>query len=233
MIISAIIGLVFACAFFYYENARQKVLNEQLQNRLGIIETQLGVSNNAGNTSESIANKVEDINKDLKNTNDEIRKLWNITNDKNKKMLDIHEAKIVEQGKSIDSLQGTTTELKKISAQTEKSTGEASRLAAESNQTANEAAKALADMRSSVGTIQQRLAQGDPQVREALQQATMAQEQSEQLQTKIDALTKRTSEHEDSLRSIDSFRRSVSNDVSKLKQLSFPQDGSPNTGNGR
>lgn len=226
---STIIALFAACAFFYYENAKQKVLNEQLQNRLAVLEAQLGVSGSSADASESLTNKVTDLTKDLKNADDEIRKLWSITNDKNRKLLDSHEARIAEQTKIIDALQNATSELKKTSAQTEKAVGDANRQAAESNQTATEIAKAVAEMRTSVGALQQRMAQGDPQVREALQQATMAQEQSEQLQTRIDTLAKKVSDHDESLRSIDNFRRNISNDVNKLKQPSIgsePMQGS-------
>jgi chromosome segregation ATPase len=216
------VALSVFCALFYYENAQQKVLNDQLQIRLSTLESQLGVSMAAnGQPVESLSTKVQDIDKDLKNTNDEIRKLWAITNDKHKKVLESHELKLAEQGKAVDSLQNTVTEMKKSVAQTEKGVAEASRLATESKQSAADASQAISEMRNAVGTLQQRVTQGDPQVREATQQAAMAQEQSEQLQIKLDGLSKRVSDHDESIRSIDSFRRSVSGDLGKLKQQSI------------
>lgn len=220
--ILAFMALSIFCALFYYENAQQKLLNEQLQNRLGLLETQLGVSNGSNTGSESLTNKVQDLGKDLKAANDDIHKL-STASDKNKKLLDSHESKIAEHDKNIDTLQSTATELKKSVAQTEKTAGDANRSATESNQAATDATKAIAEIRSAVGTLQQRISQGDPQVREASQQAAMAQEQSEQLQTKVDALAKHVTDHDESLRSIDYFRRSVSSDLSKLKGQSLEQ----------
>ncbi|HQQ63933.1 MAG TPA: hypothetical protein PLF22_10210 [Pseudomonadales bacterium] len=231
--VGTLLALVLLCAFFYYENARQKVLNNELQNRLAVIEAQLGVSGNTADASESLTNKVTDLGKDVKNANEEIRKLWGITNDKNKKILDSHEARLTEQAKTLDTLQNSTTELKKSSAQMEKTVGEVNRIVSENSQTTTETAKVVAEMRNSVGALQQRIAQGDPQLREALQQSTMAQEQSEQLQAKLDAIAKKISDHDDSLRSIDSFRRSISSDVNKLKQQTFGTEQIPAPGNPR
>ncbi|MEZ5435322.1 MAG: hypothetical protein R3E67_01490 [Pseudomonadales bacterium] len=46
----------------------------------------------------------------------------------------------------------------------------------------------------------------------------MALEQNDQLQKKLDALNKRLADQEETLRSVDSFRRSVNSDLNKLKQ---------------
>ncbi len=217
-------ALSLCCALLYYQNAQQSVLNDQLQKRLSSLESQLGV-NTAVNASngETLGEKVKQLDDNLKAADDEIRKLWGVTNDKNKKSLESHETRIAEHEKSLTTLQGIVGEMKKSVAQTEKSLSETSRVAAESNKAASDATQAISEMRSAVGALQQRVAQGDPQVREASQQAAMAQEQGEQLQVKLDTLSKRVTEHEESLRSIDSFRRSVNSDLGKLKGQSLQE----------
>lgn len=222
-------GLAAACAYFYYMNAQQRLLNQQLQNRLSTLESQLGVSNGAADQpgGETLGSKVKTLDESLKTANEEIRKLWGITNDKNIKSLANHESKLDEHDKNLSALQASVTELKKSVALTEKSAAEATRLANESNSAMATVGQNIAEMRNSVGTMQQRISQGDPVAREASQQAAIAQEQTEELQAKVEGLSKRVADHDESLRGIDTFRRSVNSDLNKLKQpngsTSYPQ----------
>lgn len=219
-----LIALATACGYFHYQQTRQLELNAKLQKRLESLESQLGLTTAAGTPpAEPLGDRVKDLDERMKSADGEIRKLWGVTNDKNRKALESHDSKIAELDKTLASVQASLTEMKKSVAQTEKTATEANRAAAESNQAVADTARGLTEMRSSVGTLQQRIAQGDPLVREASQQAAMAQEQNEQLQSRMEGLARKVSEHDESIRSIDTFRRSVSNDLGKLKQQSIDQ----------
>lgn len=199
------IALTGACGLLHYRNIQQQEANAKLQTRLEALESQLGVTvSAASHTSETLGEKVKSLDGRIAAANTEITKLWSVTNDKTRKSLDEHE-------KTLATLQAAVTDLKK-------SLGDATRVAAEAKQTADSVNRTTAELGSSLGTLQQRVAQGDPLVREASQQATMAQDQIERLQVKLDVLNKKVSDHDDSLRSIDNFRRSVNSDLGKLKQ---------------
>jgi chromosome segregation ATPase len=225
LLIGMLLGLGATCAFLYFQNQQQLGLNQQLQNRLTTVESQLGLSapaNTAG--GETLGSKVKSLDDNLKTANDEIRKLWAVTNDKNIKLLENHTAQLTSQDKTLTTLQSTVTEMKKSVAMVEKTAGEANRQAIESNKAISSTGPVIAEMRTSLGALQQRIAQGDPAAREASQQAAIAQEQAEELQKKLDGLSKRVTDHDDAIKSIDTFRRSVNSDLGKLKQ--------PNTNSG-
>lgn len=223
-----LLALSLACGYFYFIALQQKMLNDQLQNRLASVESQLGMTTEANNlSSQTLGEKVKSIDEKNKVNEDEIKKLWSITNDKNKKVLDSHTIQITEQDKSLTTIQNSLSEIRKSLALVEKSSGEANRLGVDAEKSASEAAAAIVDMRSAVGALQQRLAQGDPLVREASQQAAMAQEQSDRLQSKLESIDKRVADHDESLKSIDSFRRSVNSDLGRLKQQSMSPAPTP------
>lgn len=199
------IALTVACGLLHYRNTQQQEANAKLQTRLEALESQLGVTvSAASHTSETLGEKVKSLDGRLATANTEITKLWAVTNDKTRKSLDEHE-------KALATLQASVADVKK-------SAGDASRVAAEAKQTADSTNRTVTELGGSLVTLQQRVAQGDPLVREASQQATMAQDQIERLQAKLDALNKKVSDHDDSIRSIDNFRRSVNSDLGKLKQ---------------
>lgn len=198
-------ALTAICGLFHYQNTQQQMLNTKLQMRLEALESQLGVTaSTATQTSETLGEKVKALDGRLATANTEIGKLWAVTNEKNRKMLDEHE-------KTLASLQATSIDLKK-------SVAEAIKTATESKQAADNSIRSLTETNSSIGTLQQRITQGEQQVRDASQQATLAQDQSEQLQAKLGMLNKKIADQEESIRSIDSFRRSVNSDLGKLKQ---------------
>jgi chromosome segregation ATPase len=210
------------CGYFHYQNTLQQELNAKLQQRLETLESQLGMTTStATQTSQSLGQKVVDLDVRIKSADTEIRKLWAINNDKNKKILDGHDSRLGDHDKALSSLQTNISELKKSVALTEKSLGDVTRTANTSEQAVTDATRTISEMRSAVGTLQQRISQGDPLLREASQQAAMAQEQTEQLQSKVDSLSKRVSDHDETLKSVDTFRRSVNNDIGKLKQQSI------------
>ncbi len=214
--------LASACGYFYYQNALQQELNAKLQQRLETLESQLGMTTStATQTSQSLGQKVIDLDVRIKSADTEIRKLWTINNEKNKKILDGHDSKLADHEKALSSLQTNINEMKKTTALTEKSLGDIARTANASEQAVTDANKTISEIRSAVGTLQQRISQGDPLLREASQQAAMAQEQTEQLQSKVDSLSKRVTDHDETLKSIDTFRRSVNSDLGKLKQQSI------------
>lgn len=200
-----LLALIATCGFFHYRNTQQKMLNDKLQARIEALESQLGVTASAANqTSETLGEKVKALEGRLATTNTEISKLWAIANDKTKKALDEHD-------KALAALQASTAELKKSGA-------DAARTASEARQAADTANRSVGEASAAVNALQQRIAQGDPLAREASQQAAMIQEQMEQQQAKLDALNKKMADHDESIRSIDSFRRSVNSDLGKLKQ---------------
>ena len=204
-IVLMLIALTATCGLFHYQNTQQQMLNAKLQIRLEALESQLGVTASAATqTSETLGEKVKALDGRLATANTEIGKLWAVTNEKNRKTLDEHE-------KTLASLQAATADLKKTAA-------EAIKIANEGKQAADSTNRSIAESSSSISTLQQRITQGEQQVRDASQQATLAQDQSEQLQAKLEALNKKIADHEESIRSIDSFRRSVNNDLGKLKQ---------------
>lgn len=212
--------LVAATVHFYLEGAKQATLNEQLTNRLVTVESQLGVANAASDqpvAGETLGSKVKSLEISVSSAQDEIRKLWGIANDKNRKQLETHENRLAELQKKLDSIQTSLTDARKQLSDQEKNIADAGKIAKDAQAANTGIIQSLSDMRTSVGNLQQRVAQGDPAAREASQQAALAQEQSEQLQSKIDALTRTVAEHEDTLRSIDTFRRSVNSDLNKLK----------------
>lgn len=201
---TTLLGLTAACGFFHYQLTQQQTLNSQLQIRLDTLESQLGLTSSAASqTSETLGEKVKTLEGKLAANNTEIGKLSG-ANDKNRKSLE-------EQEKILASLQTSITDTKKSVIDITKRTGDAIQ-----NLDAN--SKSLVDAQSSINTLQQRVTQGETLAREASQQAAMAQEQSEQTQVKLNALEKRLADHDESLRSIDSFRRSVNTDLGKLKQ---------------
>lgn len=198
------IALTATCGLLHYRNTQQQEANTKLQTRLEALESQLGVTVSAASqTSETLGEKVKSLDGRLATTNTEITKLWAV-NDRTKKSLDEHE-------KALATLQAAVTDARK-------SIGDASKVATEARQTTDSTNRTVAELSGSVSALQQRIAQGDPLVREASQQATMAQEQTERLQAKVEALGKKISDHDDSIRSIDNFRRSVNSDLGKLKQ---------------
>ncbi|MBP8030763.1 MAG: hypothetical protein KAY78_06295 [Pseudomonadales bacterium] len=212
VVTAMLLALTAACGLFHYRNTQQQDVNAKLQMRLEALESQLGVTaSTATHTSETLGEKVKSLEGRLTTTNSEISKLWGVTNDKTRKTLEEHE-------KSLTALQLNIADIKKSAAQIEKSASDASRTATDSKLSADNAARGISEINGSVAALQQKIAQGDPAAREAVQQATMAQEQTEQLQVKLDALNKKVSDHDESIRSIDSFRRSVNNDLGKLKQ---------------
>lgn len=217
-----LLALSLVCGYFYFMALQQKTLNDQLQNRLATVESQLGMTTETQtHSSQTLGEKIKSIDEKSKLNEDEIKKLWAITNDKNKKILDAHTMQISEQDKSLTAIQSSLSEIRKSLALVEKASGEANRLGVGAEKSASDAAAAIVDMRSAVGALQQRLAQGDPLVREASQQAAMAQEQSDRLQSKLESIDKRVADHDESLKSIDSFRRSVNSDLGRLKQQSM------------
>lgn len=207
------------CGYFHYQMTLQQMANAKLQNRIEALESQLGVASTAVNqTSETLGEKLKQLEGRLTATNSEIAKLWAVANDKTKKSLE-------EQGKSLALLQTGVSELKKTLSQVEKSAAEASRLSNENRLAVANVTTSLSDSKSTMGALQQRLAQEDPKVieaskqaREASQQAAILQEQADQLAARLEKLAAKVSAHEESLRSIDSFRSIVSSDLGKLKQ---------------
>jgi chromosome segregation ATPase len=143
-----------------------------------------------------------------------------VTNDKNKKQLESQSGQLAELQKNLGSMKNTVTELKKSMAVTEKSSGDANRSVAEIKTTIAQIGQNLSDMRTGIVNLQQRISQGDPVAREASQQAALVQEQAERLQSRLDSLEVQLGRHEDSLKGIDTFRRSVNSDLNKLKGTS-------------
>ena len=204
-IVLMLIALTAICGLFHYQNTQQQMLNAKLQMRLETLESQLGVTASAATqTSETLGEKVKALDGRLATANTEISKLWAVTNEKNRKTLDEHE-------KILITLQATVADLKK-------SVAEAIKTANEGKQAADNTSRNITETSSSIGALQQRLTQGEQQARDTSQQAALAQDQSEQLQVKLEALNKKIADQEESIRSIDSFRRSVNNDLGKLKQ---------------
>lgn len=216
---TAVVLLVACSGYFHYLNTRQSELNQKLQQRLESLETQLGMTtSSATQASQSLGDKVAELDTRLKATDGEIRKLWSITNDKNKKILDGHSSKLDEIAKQMTSIQNAVGDMKKSSDQTDKAISETARKAESIEKIANAASKSIGEINSAIKELQQKIAQSEPLVREANQQAVMAQEQSEQMQAKISELGKRVSAQDETLKSIDTFRRSVNVDLNKLKQ---------------
>lgn len=204
--------LLVIAGFLHYRITQQMDANHQLQVRLEALESQLGItitdSKQAGDTMDD---KIKKLDARLSAANTDITKLSAALNDKTKKTLDAQE-------KSIANLQATIADLKKSLAQNDKQNNDTAKLASDGKQTAERANTAATELSNAVTALQQRVAQGDPAARDAGRQATMALEQNDQLQKKLDAINKRVADQEETLRSIDSFRRSVNSDLNKLKQ---------------
>lgn len=185
----------------HYRLAQQQDLNTRLQNRITTLEAQLGISaTNDGQKSQTIEEKVKALDLRINATNNDLTKQQ------------------ASNEKALNALQVSTAELKKLSAQNDKQNDEAKKIATDGKTIAERANNSIADINTGLSALQQRLAQGDPVARDASRQATMALEQNDQLQKKLDTLSKRVSDQEETLRSIDSFRRSVNSDLNKLKQ---------------
>ena len=197
--------MLIIAGFLHYRITQQIDANNKLQARTEALESQLGISiSDSKKSGDTMEDKIKKLDARLSAVSDDIAKLNSAINDKTKKTLDAHD-------KSLASLQTNISDIKKSVAQIEK-------LGSDGKQSAERANAAFTEVNNALSTLQQRVAQGDPAARDAGRQATMALEQNDQLQKKLDALNKRTADQEETLRSIDSFRRSVNSDLNKLKQ---------------
>ena len=207
---SALVLLAFAvmliiAGFLHYRITQQIDANNKLQARTEALESQLGISiSDSKKSGDTMEDKIKKLDARLTTAHNDITQLTATLNDKTKKTLDAHD-------KSITNLQSNVSDIKKSVAQNEK-------LGSDSKQSAERANTAITELNNTLSTLQQRVAQGDPAARDAGRQATMALEQNDQLQKKLEALNKRLADQEETLRSVDSFRRSVNSDLNKLKQ---------------
>lgn len=204
--------MLLIAGFLHYRITQQIDANNELQARLETLESQLGITiTDSKKSGDTMDEKIKKLDARLSTANDDITKLSTALNDKTKKTLDAHE-------KSLSTLQANLADVKKSVAQNDKQNSDTAKLASDSKQTAERANSAVTELSNTVTALQQRVTQGDPAARDAGRQATMALEQNDQLQKKLDGINKRVSDQEETLRSIDSFRRSVNSDLNKLKQ---------------
>ncbi|HRF88216.1 MAG TPA: hypothetical protein PK244_06405 [Pseudomonadales bacterium] len=205
LVLLAFAVMLIIAGFLHYRITQQIDANNKLQARTEALESQLGISiSDSKKSGDTMEDKIKKLDARLSAVSDDIAKLNSAINDKTKKTLDAHD-------KSLASLQTNISDIKKLVAQIEK-------LGSDGKQSAERANTAVTEVNNALSALQQRVAQGDPAARDAGRQATMALEQNDQLQKKLDALNKRTADQEETLRSIDSFRRSVNSDLNKLKQ---------------
>lgn len=203
-------AILLITGFLHYRITQQIDANNKLQARLETLESQLGITDSK-KSGDTLDEKIKKMDARLNTANNDIGKLSTALNEKTKKTLDAHE-------KSLSTLQANLSDVKKSIAQNDKQNSDTAKLASDSKQAADRANSAINELSNTVTALQQRVAQGDPAARDAGRQATMALEQNDQLQKKLDGINKRIADQEETLRSIDSFRRSVNSDLNKLKQ---------------
>lgn len=204
--------LLVIAGFLHYRITQQIDTNNKLQTRLEALESQLGVTiTDNKKIGDTMDDKIKKLEARSTSNSESLSKLTATINDKLKKSVDEHE-------KSINTLQTNIADIKKTITQNDKQNNDTAKLASDGKQAAERANTAVTELGNSVTALQQRVTQGDPAARDAGRQATMALEQNDQLQKKLDAINKRVADQEETLRSIDSFRRSVNSDLNKLKQ---------------
>lgn len=221
------LALAGACAFFHYELTKLRVENQQWSARVANLESQLGVAHSENQaTRQTLEQKVVALETSAKTREEAIKKLQQLTQDNHSKAL----AELKQQNDNLlaqDKTLQTTFEKrhKALDTQLQATASQIASLEKTQQQVAQTIKEQLQPVTEQLARLQTQINEARAQLTQANSQATeaslisaQAAESSEQLQAKINSLSTELRAQQESIKSLDSFRRSANNDINRLKQ---------------
>lgn len=213
------LALAGACAFFHYELTKLRSENQQWSARVANLESQLGVAHSENQaTRQTLEQKVTALEGSAKTRDETIKKL--------QQQQEAHSKAAADAEKRIAALQQQDEQLKKtIDSQAQQQNQKIAQIeAAQSkvSQTVNEQLSPLStqvqQLQATLSQQSAQLAQANSQASEAALSSAQAAEAAEQLQRKLNEIASEQQAQRESIRSLDSFRRSANSDLNRLKQ---------------
>lgn len=210
------LALAGGSAYFHYELTKLRVENQQWSARVNNLESQLGLTHSEQQASrQSLDQQVNKLDKAAQTSAEEIKKLQRLVND--------------QQAKAISALETQTKTLDKNSAQHQQQLAtldqrlskldDVQRNQLQPLQKQTEALQAaITRLQAAVGDIQGQQHRNSSQAAEAAMSSAQVLESVEPLQKKLSELNRQLAAQQESLNSLESFRRSANSDLNRLKQ---------------
>lgn len=217
------LALAGACAFFHYELTKLRSENQQWSARVANLESQLGVAHSENEaTRQSLDQKVASLETNMKARQDDIKQLQQAlktaqeNSSKELAALKTQTAQLQQQDAQLKKDADTSAQQQNSKiAQLEAAQASVSKAISEQ---LSPLAQQVQQLQTNAEQSRTQLSQATAQASEAALSSAQAVEANEQLQVKINELSKELRSQRESITSLDSFRRSANNDLNRLKQ---------------